>query len=75
MQTSFTELPNRGEPVWPSGKAVRLVSRGPRFESALALSLQAVIYGHCFVPLSLTGNETLKSLSLLPILIQESFWW
>ena len=30
---------------------------------------------HCLVTLSLTIDETLKSLSSLPILMQESFWW
>ena len=29
----------------------------------------------CLVTLSLTMNETLKRLSSLPILMQESFWW
>ena len=29
----------------------------------------------CLVTLSLTVNETLKWLSLLPILMQKSFWW
>ena len=29
----------------------------------------------CFVTLSLTINKTLKWLSLLPTLMQESFWW
>ena len=29
----------------------------------------------CLVTLSLTINETLKRLSSLPILMQESFWW
>ena len=31
--------------------------------------------GHCLVTLSITVNETLKWLSSLPILMQESFWW
>ena len=34
-----------------------------------------VICGHCLVTLSLTINETLKWLTSLPILMQESFWW
>ena len=34
-----------------------------------------VVCGHCLVTLSLTVNETLKWLSSLPILMQESFWW
>ena len=44
----------------------------------LRLSLpfkKVVVNGHCLVTLSLTINETLKWLSLLPILMQESFWW
>ena len=36
---------------------------------------KVVVCGHCLVTSSLTINETLKWLSLLPILIQESFWW
>ena len=31
--------------------------------------------GYCLVALSLTINETVKWLSLLPTLMQESFWW
>ena len=59
------------EPVWPSGKA------GPRFESASALlSLQKLwSVDAVFVALSLTINETLKWLSSLLTLMQESFWW
>ena len=33
------------------------------------------LVGIAFVTLSLTVNETLKWLSSLPILMQESFWW
>ena len=33
------------------------------------------VCAHCLVTLSLTINETLKWLSSLPILMQESFWW
>ena len=33
-----------------------------------------MVCGHCLVTLSLTINETLKWLSSLPILMQESFW-
>ena len=66
-----------GEPVWPSGKAW-LVSRGTsvwiRFGSPF--SSKVVVCVHCLVTLSLTINETLKWLSLLPILMHESFcWW
>ena len=35
---------------------------------------KVVVYGHCLVTLSLAVNETLKWLSSLPILMQESFW-
>ena len=56
---------------------VRLVSRGIllqiRFGSPF--SSKVVVCGHCLVTLSLTINETLKWLSSLPILMQESFWW
>ena len=38
-------------------------------------SSKVVVCGHCPVTLSLTINETLKWLSSLPILMQESFWW
>ena len=34
-----------------------------------------VVCGHRLVTLSITINETLKWLSTLPILMQESFWW
>ena len=34
---------------------------------------KVVVCGQCLVTLSLTINETLKRLSLLPILMQESF--
>ena len=37
-------------------------------------SSKIVVCGHCLVTLSLTVNETLKWLSSLPILMQESFW-
>ena len=64
-----------GEPAWPSGKA--LVRRGTpvRIRFGSPFSLKAVVCGHCLVTLSLTINETLKWLSSLPILMQESFWW
>ena len=38
-------------------------------------SSKVVICGHGLVTLSLTINETLKWLSSLPTLMQESFWW
>jgi len=36
---------------------------------------EVVVCGPCLVTLSLTINEALKWLSLLPILMQESLWW
>ena len=36
---------------------------------------KVVACGHCLLTLSLTINETLKCLSSLCILMQESFWW
>ena len=36
---------------------------------------KVVVCGHCLVTLSLTINVTLKWLSSLPILMQESCWW
>ena len=44
----------------------------------LRLSLlfkSVVVCGHCLVTLSLTINETLKSPSSLPIVMQEPSWW
>ena len=38
-------------------------------------ALVVVVCGHCLVTLSLTVHETLKWLSSLPILMQESLWW
>ena len=68
---------NNREPVWPSGKALGWEAEGPRFDSASAVhSLQKVVVcGLCLVTLSFTVNETLKCLSSLPIVMQESFWW
>ena len=55
----------------------RLVSRRAWLDSALALLSfsKFVVCGHCLVTLSLTVNKTLKWLSSLPVLMQESFWW
>ena len=36
---------------------------------------KVVVCGHCVVTVSLTINKTLKWLSSLSILMQESFWW
>ena len=65
------------EPVWPSGKALDCKQKGLS-SIPLRLSLflrKVVVCGHRLVNLSLTINQTLKWLSLLPILMQESFWW
>ena len=55
---------------------VKLVSCGTsvRFRFSSPLSSQVVVCGQCWVILSLTSNETLKSLTSLPILMKESFW-
>ena len=65
------------ETVWPSGKALRLVSRSTsvRFPFDSPLPSKIVVFGHHFVTLSLTVSETLKCLSPLPFLMQDSFWW
>ena len=41
----------------------------------LSFSSKVIVCGHCLVILSLTINKTLKWLSSVPILMQESFWW
>ena len=41
--------------------------------SFASVVIQRQCYGHCLVTLSLTINETLKWLSSLPIVMQESF--
>ena len=46
-----------------------------RIRCGSPFSSTVVVCGHCLVTLSLTINETLKWLSSLPILMQESFWW
>ena len=47
-----------------------------RMTSALRwAATRVVVCGHCAVTLSLTINETLKWLSSLPILTQETLWW
>ena len=65
------------EPVWPSGKAVRLVSgrTSVRIRFGSPFSSKVVVCGHCLVTLFLTFNEVLKWFSSLPMLMQESFWW
>ena len=59
------------------GLVVRLVRRGTSVQISFGspFSSKVVVCGHCLVTLSLTINETLKWLSSLPILMQESFWW
>ena len=67
------------EPVWPSGKALGWLTEGPRFDTASALlSLQkgCGLSGLSCDPVCPSlSTETLKWLSSLPILMQESFWW
>ena len=54
-----------------------LVSRGTSFRIRFGspFSSKVVVCGPRLVTLSLTIYETLKWLSSLPILMQESFWW
>ena len=56
---------------------LRLVNRGTpvRIRFGSPFSSKVVVCGNCLATLSLTINETLKWLSSLPILMQESFWW
>ena len=56
-----------------SGRASAWFHFGSSFSSKPE---KVVVCGHCLVTLSLTISETLKWLSSLPILMQESFlWW
>ena len=59
--------------------SLRLVSRrtSVRFRLGSPFSSKRLwfVCGHCLVTLSLTITATLKWLSSLPILMQESFWW
>ena len=73
-RTALYKNDQHTQPVWPSGK---LVSRRPavRFRFSSPLSSKVVVCGHCLVTLSLIINETLKWLSSLPTLMQESLWW
>ena len=59
------------------GLVVKLVSRrtSVRFRFGFPFSSKVVVCGHCLVTLSLAINKTVKWLSSLPILTQESFWW
>ena len=65
------------EPVWPRGKALEAGSKraSVRFLFVSPFSSKVVVCGHCFMTLFLTITETLKWLSSLPTLMQESFWW
>ena len=58
-------------------QGIRLVSKKMLvwFCVSSPLLKRVVVCGHCLVRLSLTINATLKCLSSLPILRQESFWW
>ena len=55
------------------GPAVRLVNRraSVRFRFRALLFSKVVVCGLCLVTLSLTANETLRRLSVLPILMQD----
>ena len=54
-----------------------LVSRGTSvwIRFGCPFSSKIVVCGHCLLTLPLTVNETIKWLSSMPILMQESFWW
>ena len=77
LHKQYDTVITAGETVWRSGKALGWSAEVIRFESAsalLSLPKKVVVCGRCLVTLSLTINETLKRLSSLPILMQESFW-
>ena len=75
--TLYIEAINNKESWFGLAEGVRLVSRRAlaQFSFSSPLFKKAAVCGHCLVTLSLTFNETLKWLSLLPILMLESFWW
>ena len=63
------------QPVWPSGKGVEAGKQRDLGLNPLRLSFlfeKVVFCGNCLVTLFLTINETLKWLSALPTLMQES---
>ena len=62
---------------WVSRFGVMPVSRGTSVQIRVGCPFysKVVVCGHCLMTLSLTINETLKWLSSLLILMQESFWW
>ena len=57
------------------GLALCWKAEGLNSTSAPLYLQKVVVCGHCLVTLSLTIKETLKWFELLPILMQESFWW
>ena len=66
------------ESVWPSGRAVcwqALRRTAVRYRFSSPFSSKGLWFVDSFVALYITVNETLKWLSSLPILMQESFWW
>ena len=66
------------ELVWPCGRAGKQYDLGStRFHCASALfSLEKVVVsGFCLAALPFIINETLKWLSSLSVLMQESFMW
>ena len=71
-QQSLSHPLSWSEPVWPSGKqkGLHLIPLRPSL-----LFKKVVVCGCRLVTLSLTFNGSLKWLSLLPILMQKSFWW
>ena len=58
-------------------RRVRLLSRRTSVQIRFGSPFfsKVVVCGHRLVTLSLTINKTLIRLSLLPILMQDSFWW
>ena len=76
LKTSVLFQAFNSKPVWPSGKeAGKQKGLGVIPLLLSFLFKKVVVCGHCLVTLSLIINETLKWISSLPILIQESFWW
>ena len=74
-QKPFEQDSKPGEPVWPRSRRYRLLSEGTsvRILFGSPISSKVVVCIDARVILSLTVNETLKRLSSLPILMQESF--
>ena len=67
------------EPVWPSGKALGTMVSGRtsvRYRFGTPFSSKRLWFVDTVLWLCLSlPTETLKWLSSLPILMQESFWW